>query len=115
MSHKTAPVLESSATRCASTVPTKTRLPSTATPRSEEHTSELQSLRHLVCRLPLSKKKAWRWTSPRSPPTGRRPPHARTGPERPYVSTDPAQTHHRRINQRQTNTPSHHLGNAPTP
>src|SRR5262245_63620553 len=31
--------------------PTKTR------PRSEEHTSELQSLRHLVCRLLLEKKK----------------------------------------------------------
>src|SRR5205814_6281537 len=28
-----------------------------ATPRSEEHTSELQSLRHLVCRLLLEKKK----------------------------------------------------------
>src|SRR5205814_8699402 len=27
-----------------------------ATPRSEEHTSELQSLRHLVCRLLLEKK-----------------------------------------------------------
>src|SRR5262245_62680855 len=26
--------------------------------RSEEHTSELQSLRHLVCRLPLAKKQA---------------------------------------------------------
>src|SRR5438045_5513122 len=26
-------------------------------PRSEEHTSELQSLRHLVCRLPLEKQK----------------------------------------------------------
>src|SRR5438045_5512374 len=26
------------------------------TPRSEEHTSELQSLRHLVCRLLLEKK-----------------------------------------------------------
>src|ERR1035438_7617175 len=26
--------------------------------RSEEHTSELQSLRHLVCRLPLVKKEA---------------------------------------------------------
>src|SRR5205814_9889362 len=31
---------------------------STAT-RSEEHTSELQSLRHLVCRLLLEKKKAY--------------------------------------------------------
>src|SRR5205814_3895930 len=29
-------------------------------PRSEEHTSELQSLRHLVCRLLLEKKKASR-------------------------------------------------------
>src|SRR5947199_8048893 len=28
-----------------------------AGPRSEEHTSELQSLRHLVCRLLLGKKK----------------------------------------------------------
>src|SRR5947199_792314 len=28
-----------------------------STRRSEEHTSELQSLRHLVCRLPLEKKK----------------------------------------------------------
>src|SRR5215212_3043019 len=29
----------------------------TPAPRSEEHTSELQSLRHLVCRLLLEKKK----------------------------------------------------------
>src|SRR5437899_4541914 len=29
--------------------------------RSEEHTSELQSLRHLVCRLLLEKKKKLRW------------------------------------------------------
>src|ERR1039458_10766071 len=28
-------------------------------PRSEEHTSELQSLRHLVCRLLLEKKQNW--------------------------------------------------------
>src|SRR5205823_7639502 len=28
-----------------------------AVPRSEEHTSELQSLAYLVCRLPLEKKK----------------------------------------------------------
>src|ERR1035441_3945098 len=34
------------------------RMPLTASaPRSEEHTSELQSLRHLVCRLLLEKKK----------------------------------------------------------
>src|SRR5262245_62688015 len=31
-------------------------LPGRAHPRSEEHTSELQSLRHLVCRLLLEKK-----------------------------------------------------------
>src|SRR5947199_5851413 len=30
---------------------------SSSVPRSEEHTSELQSLRHLVCRLLLEKKK----------------------------------------------------------
>src|ERR1035438_1752949 len=34
-----------------------TRRLSTGTPRSEEHTSELQSLRDLVCRLLLEKKK----------------------------------------------------------
>src|SRR5437899_8658946 len=33
------------------------RLGSGGDPRSEEHTSELQSLRHLVCRLLLEKKK----------------------------------------------------------
>src|SRR5438045_7587705 len=33
-------------------------------PRSEEHTSELQSLRHLVCRLLLEKKKMMNTYSP---------------------------------------------------
>src|SRR5262247_4939939 len=33
------------------------RSPICPRPRSEEHTSELQSLRHLVCRLLLEKKK----------------------------------------------------------
>src|SRR5258705_10222219 len=33
-------------------------------PRSEEHTSELQSLRHLVCRLLLEKKKKHSALSP---------------------------------------------------
>src|SRR5947199_7925030 len=33
-----------------------TSLPGRSTLRSEEHTSELQSLRHLVCRLLLEKK-----------------------------------------------------------
>src|SRR5438045_7773880 len=38
--------------------PTGVRRPDPATlERSEEHTSELQSLRHLVCRLLLEKKK----------------------------------------------------------
>src|SRR5258705_9509607 len=32
-----------------------------ASPRSEEHTSELQSLRHLVCRLLLEKKKKYQY------------------------------------------------------
>src|SRR5205814_8692791 len=37
--------------------PRERRLPARPPPRSEEHTSELQSLRHLVCRLLLEKKK----------------------------------------------------------
>src|SRR5258705_3155661 len=43
--------------------------------RSEEHTSELQSLRHLVCRLLLEKKK-----SPRSVPLCCRTSQQYTGP-----------------------------------
>src|SRR5437899_5048356 len=35
-----------------------------ASNRSEEHTSELQSLRHLVCRLLLEKKKLFESTRP---------------------------------------------------
>src|SRR5215831_19874457 len=35
----------------------RSRASSCCGPRSEEHTSELQSLRHLVCRLLLEKKK----------------------------------------------------------
>src|SRR5262245_62369095 len=37
--------------------PRGTGRPGSVTSRSEEHTSELQSLRHLVCRLLLEKKK----------------------------------------------------------
>src|SRR5205814_5946565 len=37
--------------------PTRKRCASCCSIRSEEHTSELQSLRHLVCRLLLEKKK----------------------------------------------------------
>src|SRR5262245_62949576 len=36
---------------------TRSFMPLTSSSRSEEHTSELQSLRHLVCRLLLEKKK----------------------------------------------------------
>src|SRR5205814_3619171 len=43
--------------RCASRSTAKGATALPRTPRSEEHTSELQSLRHLVCRLLLAKKK----------------------------------------------------------
>src|SRR5439155_9802938 len=51
-------------------LPTVSCCPAAApeTARSEEHTSELQSRGHLVCRLLLEKKKtraAWRGASPR--------------------------------------------------
>src|SRR2546425_7526278 len=46
--------------------------PRKAHPRSEEHTSELQSLAYLVCRLLLEKKKQLR----RRPPVLRRHPTA---------------------------------------
>src|SRR5438045_7311080 len=43
--------------RCKSSSADSVSLPrATAASRSEEHTSELQSLRHLVCRLLLEKK-----------------------------------------------------------
>src|ERR1039458_10458437 len=50
--------------------------------RSEEHTSELQSLRHLVCRLLLEKNKPTRYRAPvctlsRYSP-GQPPPHSTT-------------------------------------
>src|SRR5260221_6614806 len=43
--------------RSAPTTLTDSRRPSRASPRSEEHTSELQSHSDLVCRLLLAKKK----------------------------------------------------------
>src|SRR5262245_65205137 len=46
--------------RCRPLPGTRNSLP----PRSEEHTSELQSLRHLVCRLLLEKKKETIHTPP---------------------------------------------------
>src|ERR1035438_3394486 len=42
--------------------------------RSEEHTSELQSLRHLVCRLLLEKNMHSRGTVRRAPPEPQLPP-----------------------------------------
>src|SRR5205814_4211296 len=43
--------------RCGAAGGVPPRRPPPRLPRSEEHTSELQSLRHLVCRLLLEKKK----------------------------------------------------------
>src|SRR5258705_4283057 len=45
--------------------------------RSEEHTSELQSLRHLVCRLLLEKKKKRRWRKDSHPGNQSRSGHYR--------------------------------------
>src|SRR5205814_3612859 len=49
----------SASSKKSSPPPCKSSSPpaSSPSPRSEEHTSELQSLRHLVCRLLLEKKK----------------------------------------------------------
>src|SRR5215813_15671017 len=47
----------SSAPTSSSSPPLPGCTPSTTPPRSEEHTSELQSRPHLVCRLLLEKKK----------------------------------------------------------
>src|ERR1039458_8327448 len=67
--------------------------------RSEEHTSELQSLRHLVCRLLLEKKNTITfshggWTSPRAltPPSPQQA--VRTGISHPLArtSTPPSTT-----------------------
>src|SRR5205809_1960727 len=52
-SSATSPSTTSSSIHCASRATTR----SGAGPRSEEHTSELQSRLHLVCRLLLEKKK----------------------------------------------------------
>src|SRR5437899_5344134 len=57
-SRPTNPPAPQSSTRDATstTLSAKTAPVAEGTPRSEEHTSELQSLRHLVCRLLLEKK-----------------------------------------------------------
>src|SRR5258705_3557156 len=57
--HDALPISCAAIPRCPR--PPRSRLPCVRLagfpPRSEEHTSELQSLRHLVCRLLLEKKK----------------------------------------------------------
>src|SRR5437899_8902843 len=67
--HTTTPVLPRAPTRRiapADLAPDRTVLPCPSRlrtrTRSEEHTSELQSLRHLVCRLLLEKKKKHKCT-----------------------------------------------------
>src|SRR6195952_6115334 len=52
--HDALPIWPLTSRSCRSPTP---RPSSSFRPRSEEHTSELQSLRHLVCRLLLEKKK----------------------------------------------------------
>src|SRR2546430_5698704 len=54
--------------------------PGGSTPRSEEHTSELQSQSNLVCRLLLEKKTAPPGTTPPPPPAA---PQYACGPRRP--------------------------------
>src|SRR5947199_4526964 len=53
--HRASPLFRSTCRRDCRPIH-RTR-PATRSTRSEEHTSELQSLRHLVCRLLLEKKK----------------------------------------------------------
>src|ERR1035438_6063198 len=57
--------------------------------RSEEHTSELQSLRHLVCRLLLEKKIGVRPCAAGRPPTTRRIPLPRPAPRPPPPAPRP--------------------------
>src|SRR5258705_8442819 len=57
--------------------------------RSEEHTSELQSLRHLVCRLLLEKKKK---TLTRRRPGGSPPAERTHGPAPPAATPVPRTT-----------------------
>src|SRR5437899_6732306 len=65
-------LFRSSATASGSTAEPRCRPARNAAPsRSEEHTSELQSLRHLVCRLLLEKKNVTQAASAaRSSPNG---------------------------------------------
>src|SRR5258708_29016668 len=66
----------SAASTCLSAPRSKVRMvtgrPSISCTRSEEHTSELQSPDHLVCRLLLEKKKKHRWDTCRGSSSLRR-------------------------------------------
>src|SRR5438093_12958252 len=55
--HDALPISRRSRPGCRSRWPTRSPSSRRATSRSEEHTSELQSLTNLVCRLLLEKKK----------------------------------------------------------
>src|SRR5438045_6759257 len=59
LARRLSPALTKPPTRAATAPPARRRLlcMTPSRQRSEEHTSELQSLRHLVCRLLLEKKK----------------------------------------------------------
>src|SRR5204862_5440750 len=70
-SRRARPLDVDASTGCAAMTPTSRTLAAVAShPRSEEHTSELQSRRDLVCRLLLEKKKSnvRRYTRPASTP-----------------------------------------------
>src|SRR2546425_3318333 len=54
---KSRPVSQSPASRPITSSPARANGKTATPPRSEEHTSELQSLAYLVCRLLLEKKK----------------------------------------------------------
>src|SRR5437899_6734308 len=55
--HDALPISWSASPSCSPRHSSRRSSPSWGATRSEEHTSELQSLRHLVCRLLLEKKK----------------------------------------------------------
>src|SRR5258708_34592280 len=55
--HDALPIWRASMARCVTWISRRRKPLSTSSARSEEHTSELQSPDHLVCRLLLEKKK----------------------------------------------------------
>src|SRR2546425_1499111 len=77
--------------------------------RSEEHTSELQSLAYLVCRLLLEKKKKTSSTPTRRSPCRRRPTHPAlpSAPETSHSSLNPDYLLH--IRESLPSDHSHHI------